>query len=326
MKSLILTGSLLALTAASLYADTFGSGDNAFTIDFVNIGNAGNGNDAGAGGGLYFDLLGGVPYRYRMGVTEVPQEWITKATNLGMTNVTAGPATWTALQPAANMTWYEAAAFVNFLNTSMGHHVAYDLMQIPPDGQGNTWSMKVWESAQAWQAGGENLYRHKDAYYFLPSEDEWYKAAYHQNDGVTANYWDYATGSNSIPTAVASGTTAGTAVFNLRGGGTMPAAVNNAGGLSAYGTMGQSGNVYEWNESADLAPNDVSSENRESRGGKWSDDEENLRSSWSYPSTPGDEILFKGFRVASVPEPSAAVLMLGAGLMLFARRRRESSF
>jgi len=51
-------------------------------------------------------------------------------------------------------------------------------------------------------SGGENLYRHKDAYYFLPSENEWSKAAYHQNDGVTANYRDYATGNNTIPTAV----------------------------------------------------------------------------------------------------------------------------
>lgn len=55
--------------------------------------------------------------------------------------------------------------------------------------------------------------RHKDAYYFLPSEDEWNKAAYHQNDGVTANYWDYATGSNSIPSqALTDGALAGSAV------------------------------------------------------------------------------------------------------------------
>ena len=187
-------------------ADTFGSGANAFTIDFVDIGNPGNTDDAGAGGGSYSSPYGGVAYTYRMGVTEVPQDWITKATNLGMTNVTAGA--WTGSQPAANMTWYEAAAFVNWLNTSTGHQPAYDLTY------SSGWSMKLWSSAQAWQAGGENLYRHKDAYYFLPSEDEWYKAAYHKNDGVTANYWDYATGSNTIPTAVASGTGAGTVVYN----------------------------------------------------------------------------------------------------------------
>ncbi len=164
------------------------------------------------------------------------------------------------------MSWYEAAAFVNWLNTSTGHQAAYNLTY------SGGWSMELWDGpTQAWQAGGENLYRHKDAYYFLPSEDEWYKAAYHKNDGVTANYWDYATGSNSIPTAVASGTGAGTAVYNGLTG--SPAAVNNDGGLSSYGTMGQGGNVWEWNESAWDGLNDLSSENRAIRGGTWGNPE-----------------------------------------------------
>jgi hypothetical protein len=229
---------VLALTLTSATADDFGTTGNEFTIDFVDIGNAGNTDDLGDGGGSYSSPYGGVPYVYRMGVTEVPQDWITKATAGGLLNVTTGA--WTGSQPAANMTWYEAAAFVNWLNTSTGHQAAYQLTGVT--------ALTPWASVDAWQAGGENLYRHKDAYYFLPSEDEWYKAAYHQNDGVTANYWDYATASNSIPAAVASGTTAGTAVYNGVTG--SPAAVNNDGGLSAYGTMGQNGNVWEWQESA----------------------------------------------------------------------------
>ena len=74
----------------------------------------------------------------------------------------------------------------------------------------------LWTTTEAWQQGGENLYRHKDAKYFLPSEDEWYKAAYYDpNKGGAGvgGYWDYATGSDSAPTAVASGTGAGTAVY-----------------------------------------------------------------------------------------------------------------
>jgi hypothetical protein len=35
----------LAFTVATVHADTFGSGNNAFTFDFVTIGNAGNAND-----------------------------------------------------------------------------------------------------------------------------------------------------------------------------------------------------------------------------------------------------------------------------------------
>ncbi len=154
---------VLALIVTSAHADTFGSGGNTFTIDFVDIGNAGNANDAGAGGGSSSSPYGGVSYTYRMGVTEVPQDWITKATALGMTNVTAGG--FTGNKPATNMTWHEAAAFVNFLNTSTGHQAAYQL-------DGTNTALTLWTSGQAWQAGGQNLYRHKDAYYFLPSENE----------------------------------------------------------------------------------------------------------------------------------------------------------
>ena len=87
---------------------------------------------------------------------------------------------------------------MNWLNTSTGHHAAYQL-----DIELTT--LTPWASVDAWQLGGENLYRHKDAYYFLPNEDEWYKAAYHKNDGVTANYWDYATGAEVARVQAAKG-------------------------------------------------------------------------------------------------------------------------
>jgi hypothetical protein len=268
----------IALIVTSAHADTFGSGANSFTIDFVTIGNPGNGDDAGAGGGLYSSPYGGVPYVYRMGVTEAASDWVAKAINLGLTNVIQGGGT--GMQPAVNMTWYEAAAFVNWLNTSTGHQAAYQL-------NGTNTALTLWTSAQAWQAGGENLYRHKDAYYFLPSEDEWYKAAYHKNDGVTANYWDYATASNTAPTAVASGTGAGTAVYGFAElGGPPPAAVDNAGGLSAYGTRGQGGNVHDVIESAYDGSNDSPGEDRSILGGYLYYPAANLRSSFRNYAPP----------------------------------------
>lgn len=203
---------------------------------------------------------------------------------------------------------------MNWLNTSTGHQAAYQI-------NAGVTALTLWSPAQAWQADGQNLYRNKDAYYFLPSEDEWYKAAFHKNDGVTANYWDYATGSNTIPTAVAGGTGAGTAVYN--GGATLaPAAVNNVGGLSAYGTMGQDGNVFEWDESASDGVNNSSSELRAIRGGGWNDPEDFLRSSIRAQFDPSDPGTFLGFRVASVPEPMSSMLMIGSGSMLLLRRRR----
>jgi formylglycine-generating enzyme required for sulfatase activity len=286
----------------SAQADTFGTSGNEFTIDFVNIGNAGNAADTTS--------YGAVPYEYRAGVNEISQNAITKATASGMASVTAGA--WTGNQPAANITWYEAAAFVNWLNTSTGKTAAYNLTF------SGSWSMALWSSEQAWTAGGTNLYRNKDAFYFLPSENEWYKAAYFNPGG--SNYFLYPTASSSVPTPVASGTNTGSAVYN---GFSAPAIVNSAGGLSPYGTMGQGGNAWEWNESAFDGANNSSSEPRTVRGGFWVDTEINLRSSIRANFGPTGEGSGYGFRVASVPEPStyALLLMAGAGWLLWRRRK-----
>ena len=302
----VLTAAFTLNIQPAAQADTFGTSGNEFTIDFVSIGNTGNAADTTG--------YGAVPYEYRIGKYEISQDAITKATASGMANVSAGP--WTGSQPAANMSWYEAAAFVNWLNTSTGKQAAYNLTF------SGSWSMTLWSSADAWQLGGENLYRHKDAFYFLPSENEWYKAAYYNPGG--SNYFLYPTGSNDAPTAVASGTSAGTAVYN--GVAAVPAIVDSAGGLSPYGAMGQSGNVWEWNESAFGGSNSSSSEGRAFRGGDWLSPELFvLSSSFRLANDPTFENNFVGFRVASVPEPStyALVLMAGGAWLLRKRLRRS---
>ena len=310
MKRSHLVAALLAAFTLSIQpsaqADTFGTSGNEFTIDFVDIGNTGNAADTTS--------YGAVPYEYRAGVNEISQNDIAKATASGMANVTAGP--WTGNQPAATISWYEAAAFVNFLNTNSAKTAAYDLAW-----DGSAWSMNLWSSGQAWTAGGTNLYRNKDAFYFLPSENEWYKAAYYNAAGT--NYFLYPTGSDTAPTAVASGTNASSAVYN--GVASVPAIVGSAGGLSPYATMGQGGNVWEWNESAFDGSNSSSSENRAIRGGSWGSSENNLRSSGRVNDDPAFEFFFIGFRVASVPEPSTyALLLLGVGAAYIWKRRKSS--
>jgi len=40
------------------------------------------------------------------------------------------------------------------------------------------------------------------ARYFLPNENEWYKAAYYKGNGINSNYWNYATQNDDIPLPV----------------------------------------------------------------------------------------------------------------------------
>jgi formylglycine-generating enzyme len=303
----VLFAAFALIIQPSAQADTFGGGtSNEFTIEFVAIGNTGNTADTTS--------YGAVPYEYRASIYEISQDAITKATASGMSNVTAGA--WTGNQPAANISWYEAAAFVNFLNTNSAKTAAYDLTF-----SNGSWSMALWSSEQAWTAGGTNLYRNKDAFYFLPSENEWYKAAYYNPAG--SNYFLYPTGSDTAPTNVASGTNPQTAVYNNDP--SVPAIVASAGGLSPYGTMGQGGNIVEWNESAFDGTNSSASENRAIRGGNWFDSELYLRSSIRYDVDPSLQNYDLGFRVASVPEPSTyALLLLGAGAAYIWKRRKSS--
>jgi formylglycine-generating enzyme required for sulfatase activity len=48
-------------------------------------------------------------------------------------------------------------------------------------------------------SNSSNITRDSGASWFLPNDNEWYKAAYHKNDGVTANYWDYPTSTDAEP-------------------------------------------------------------------------------------------------------------------------------
>ncbi len=311
-KTVVAAG-ILALTA-TVHADTFGSGGNTFSMNFVPIGNAGNANDtvtAVDGSGKFF---GGVPYAYKMAVMDVSQTMLTLATANGVPNLGGGA--WTGDKPAANVNWYQAADFVNFLNTSTGHAAAYSLNY---NIFGQQIGINLWSAGQAWTAGGLNQFRNKDAVYFLPSENEWYKAAYSTGTG----YNQYATLNGLVPTGVASGTAPNTAVFNGLGSG--PAVVDQSGGLSPNGTQGQAGNVAQWMETNISGTNDVPSGNRGVRGGQWNYDGSAYTSSVRSFNDPRVATTGIGFRVVSVPEPSCVLLMASAGMVVLSKRRRRAA-
>jgi len=306
---LVLAGA--SVNAQTITTQTFGSGANAFSIDFVTIGNPGNAADTGTDilGNPY--TAGGVSYVYNLGRFEISREQIIKANaaaGLGITLQDMSDFGGNAnSRPATGIGWHEAARFINWLNTSKGYASAYQF-----DGNG---IIQLWGTGQYF---GSNQYRHKDAFYFLPSRDEWYKGAYYDpNREGGAAYWKYSTGSDSAPVQVGGGTAMGTTVYGqLKSNG--PADINSAGGFSPYGTMGQGGNVWEWTDS----PYDSTTENLELRGGSWHDSDDIVLKSSSRFHQSSDFFDY-GLRIASVPEPSSLSLLLAGGAVLMAGRRRN---
>jgi hypothetical protein len=296
----------------SALADTFGSGGNTFDIEFVTIGNPGNAADDVSANP---DFAGSVPYVYRMGKFEISEQMIDKANaegGLGITQDTRG-----ADKPATSTSWNEAARFVNWLNTSTGNMPAYKFAFQPGEvGYSANANIELWTIGDAGY-NPNNLYRNSLARYVLPSVDEWYKAAYY--DPTSGIYFNYPTGSDSAPTAVASGTAAGTAVFSQPEE-TGPADITLAGGLSPYGTMGQGGNVFEWGETAFNLLNNSGSSVRVGRGGDWDNASPSLLSSNRNSANPTNEGNNLGFRVASIPEPNTILLFALGSLMLRCRR------
>ena len=156
--------------------------------------------------------------------------------------------------------------------------------------------------------------REPDATWVLPSEDEWYKAAYHNNDGATANYWDYPTGSDTAPWSEAPpGTNMDDGSANYYDSDfavghpyyrTDVGAYDAKPSTSPYGTFDQGGNVSEWNEGI------VFDSSRGMRGGAFYSSSNDIRS-WSragfYPTLEFDGFGFRVVRLRNDVEPCSAI-------------------
>jgi formylglycine-generating enzyme required for sulfatase activity len=86
--------------------------------------------------------------------------------------------------------------------------------------------------------------------------------------------------------------------------------------------MGQSGNLWEWVESAFDGGNNSAGESRPLRGGSFGFESDALASTARDGISPADANITVGFRVAAVPEPSALLLTLIGTLGVVIRRRR----
>jgi formylglycine-generating enzyme required for sulfatase activity len=311
---------------------TFGSGENTFQMEFVTIGNPGNGSDFHVGIGV---ALGSVGYNYGIGKYEVSEDMITKfnrSQSLQIPQYTEVPRPRGPNKPATNVSWNNAARFVNWLNTSTGGFPAY---KFTTDGVNDY--IELWTQADFLDFDPSNRFRSKRATFVLPSHHEWHKAAYYDpNKPGGARYWEFPNGSDLRPMPIQSGVDPDTAVYEFQPG---PADVNLAGGLSPYGVMGLGGNVWELEEStreiSGLSYNDSPFTSRGYRGGGWVSGGTDLSASTRKNTGPDSNSLnVVGFRVVTlspdttppvVPEPSMMVIgsILGIGGLMAKRRMKK---
>ena len=188
-------------------------------IETVRIGNAGNTGEwsgYGYGGDGPAGICGAVDYVYNIGKYEVTAGQYAEFLNAvaaedtyGLYNARMGwdvsfgtfgckiqqsgslgsysysvPADW-ANRPVNYVSWGDAARFANWLHNGQ-----------PTGSQDESTTEDGAYLLNGAMIRGELLAvtRKDSARWAIPTEDEWYKAAYHKNDGVTGNYFDYATG------------------------------------------------------------------------------------------------------------------------------------
>jgi len=266
-------------------------------------------------------------------------------------------------RPVNHVSWGDAARFANWLHNGQPTGAqdadatedgSYDLSATQgyygPDGETPEWGS---DDYYALNAALTAIARKPDATWVIPTEDEWYKAAYHYNDGVTGNYYDYPTSSDSSPGYVdGSGNLSGTGTPFTEGG-TDPGNYATYEGPndvvygigtpyyrtvvgewensdSSYGAFDLGGNIWEWNEA-------VVDWFRGLRGGSFlydSDGAASLHAAGRYsyrPPTHGFE--GAGFRVANVEDsvvvPAVStwglailgILVVTVGTVLVGRRR-----
>jgi formylglycine-generating enzyme required for sulfatase activity len=293
------------------------SSASAVTMNWTFVGNAGNAADTTG--------FGAVGYDYNIGTYEVTNTQYTEFLNaVGATDIngiynngTSGilrsctpNCTYTtvaarASQPANFVTFYDVLRFANWMHNGQ-----------PSGAQDNTTTEDGAYTITAQGIANNSITRNPGATIVLTSEDEWYKAAYHNAVGLTSSdYYDFPVGSNTQT------------VCSLPPGGT-----NNANcGLpdmtpvgsyinsdSPYGTFDQGGNVFEWNEAI------IDGTFRGMRGGSHLLGPVNLAASTRALRGPSDSTVILGFRVAMIPEPGTGLLVI-AGLLGLAGWRRASA-
>ena len=239
------------------------------SFEWAHVGNAGNAGElSGAASGYPEVIVGAVPYNYAISkdrshqrsVCGVPQRGrrdrqlrrrrphALQHSKMG-SNARGGitrsgaPGSYTYAtkpnmdnKPVNYVSFFDAMRFTNWLHNGQG--------------SGDT------ETGAYTIGNGINEVRSTDARFWIPSEDEWYKAAYHDASAGTAGvYFDFAIGSDNVPfvaTANSVGDVSnpgpvanyfGAADWNGADGNVTTVGSAGPDSVSPYGTFDQNGNV-----------------------------------------------------------------------------------
>ena len=302
--------------AAALTLMTAPSANASVKFSLVNIGNAGNAADPLTG-------FGSVSYEYRISTTEVTNAQYTDFLNaVAATDQFGGPdphlyntsmasaptagivragspgsysysvVTGRENKPVVLTSYFDSMRFVNWLENGQG------------SGGTETGVYNITNGTAETRAAG--------ASYFIPSEDEWYKAAYHQpiaEGGDVDNYWLYPTSSNTAPIGGVEAQIVPRLIDDVLDVGSFDA--------NFYGVFDMGGNVSEIHEALMLG-----GAFRGRRGGSLANEQSILRSIERFAMGPTTEFTTSGFRIArSIPTPASATL-LAIGAISLSRRRR----
>lgn len=303
--NLIFSVAVLSGVSEACFAD--------ITIGTVAIGNAGNASDP-------ITARGAVSYAFNIGATEVTNaqyaaflnaKAATDTYSLYNTEMagtygginrsgTAGSYTYSTVSGRADnpvnfVSYWDSLRFANWLHNGQG------------SGATETGAYTLTSSG----ISANSIARNSDWRWAVTSDNEWYKAAYHQpasEGGPSDNYWLYPMGTDSIPSD-------SEANINNVVGNTVAVGSYAA---NFYGTFDMAGNVMEWTEAAMTSS---FGSYRFLRGGSFTNYYGDIRSNWYFYEVPTAEDRRFGFRVSQIPSPASfALLSLG---MLGPRGRRS---
>jgi formylglycine-generating enzyme len=330
----------------------------AITIDTVHVGNAGNPNDPATG-------LGRVNYDYGISKYEVTiGQYVAflnavaatdtynlynpfMATNLNIAGIAqsgaSGSYTYSAIgsanRPVTYVGWGDAARFANWLHN--GQPIGAQNANTTEDGAYTLNGANATTTLMA-------VVRNSAATWAIPTQNEWYKAAYYQpvaQGGDTDSYWNYPMKTNSKPYSdqppgatpdntrvanfyqndfTANGYDDGYAVPGSPFSGDNQNMITDVGAYTAsssfYGTFDQGGNVKEWTETIDEEDSSMHTVSGGGYGGTFPGMESIIELSPDRYE-PLYQVNTIGLRMIYIPEPTSATLCAAGVLILTVRRR-----